>query len=93
MYAHGAHRAVTLVAEVRGRRSFAACLRRGEPIPQESRTSQNYKVRVPREGRTTATLLLAVARPGADLYVVFGISSERVSGLASETNTRLNIRI
>ena len=36
-------------------------------------------------------LLLAVARPGADLYVVLGISSERVFGLASETNTRLNI--
>ena len=33
-------------------------------------------------------------RPGADLYVVFGISSEQVPGLASETNTRLNnIRI
>ena len=85
------HRAVTLVAEVRGRRSFAACLRRGVLVA--TRTSQNYKVRVPREGRATATLLLAVPRPGADLYVVFGISSEQVFGLAGETNTRLNFCI
>ena len=42
---------------------------------QESRASQNYKVRTPREGRATAAPLLAAARPGADLYVVLGIST------------------